>query len=904
MEKSRFRLLCLIPFCFAADAAIAETQLLVQDTVLELSDSAQTAANKARLLRLQDGTLIVVWHQGHGSSDGAWGIDGNFFAPRDIFIRTSEDGGESWSPPVNISKTADLTDLAVFYDRTGDGTGLANFYGDSGKATVIASGNNLLVIWNDSYCGSGSHGPARYEGSSGLIQLPYRCLYAARVLVSSGAIDIMGRDRITDATRDVSNEIARATGPGFALAWQEDPQGLQPGEALGEGDGASGARVTSGTDVWYAWMAKSGFTSTESPWNAPVPISDNYHYESRTVISGGASRPMLALAGNPATAILVYEEAKDLGLVGAGKYVRYHQFPFSAPPQSQAGIIVSDPVENSRRARIIAASSPGGTHGTRLALMWRQGEGTQGAPADFMMRVGSVPAGTNMSEVSNAGFRVSDLSPSVDPIDPSNNAPGINLSAQSVSHATSVDSLSNAKAHRAVMDGDFIYAAYTKDLNANDGLNQYQFWTRWSDDGGKTWAPAMRVSAGVPRSENVIEPRLIRTPGTVQSGNPEDIRNPNIFVLAWGTEVISADTANPVRDLLFVTRTTDRGRSFERVQPLEPTRSAPAQTDEQIQLRVSPDGNNVAAVWVRRDLEQSNVVFGTALGITRTADLSTSMTTSSHAPNVGDEILVTLEIHNDGPQSATEPTLTVGTDSGLVISSMTNASGDCSITTGVICKLDDLAVGETAIIELELIAELRDKHAITAEITALEEEPIPANNVANLLFDVIPNADLSINIVASPEYVDKNDTFEVIFEVTNHGPQIASDVLVTFQLPSIAAYFESQHCNFLGNQLACSVPTLSVGESWSSTADFHATGSGIATISVNATATEVDPVSNNNAETLNIAIYDTNNIENDTSGGGGGGCVYAPDGGRDSTLPTLLVISLLWQMFRRQQKKI
>jgi len=37
------------------------------------------------------------------------------------------------------------------------------------------------------------------------------------------------------------------------ISWQEDPQGLQLGEADGPGDGASGANVNGGTDVWYAW---------------------------------------------------------------------------------------------------------------------------------------------------------------------------------------------------------------------------------------------------------------------------------------------------------------------------------------------------------------------------------------------------------------------------------------------------------------------------------------------------------------------------------------------------------------------------------------------------------------------------------------------------------------------------
>ena len=67
-------------------------------------------------------------------------------------------------------------------------------------------------------------------------------------------------------------------------------------------------------------------------------------------------------------------------------------------------------------------------------------------------------------------------------------------------------------------------------------------------------------------SATIIEPRLIRTPGGLDSGKPEDIRNPKVFVTAWGTETWREDALEPVRDALFVTRTVDRGLSFERVQ--------------------------------------------------------------------------------------------------------------------------------------------------------------------------------------------------------------------------------------------------------------------------------------------------------------------------------------------------
>jgi uncharacterized repeat protein (TIGR01451 family) len=697
----------MLLFCVSAHAEAPQTELLFAPDAVDLTPAAGSKADKTRLLRLKDGTLIVAWHEGMDAAHEAWGLDGVVYAPRDIFIVASPDGGVSWNNPVNVSNTASLTDPAVFYDITGDGAGLANYPGDSGKATLFAAGKNLVITWNDTYCGDGVHGPARYQGPLGMIEVPYRCLYAARVTVSSGNIKLIAVDRLTDGARDVKNEIARGTGAGFALAWQEDPAGLQLGEARGEGDGASGARVTRGTDIWYAWVTKSEFADAEKSWHGPVPISDNFDYENATVTGGGASRPIMAMTGSPAFALLVYEETKNSSGVDVGKYVRFHQFKFNAPPENEAGVIISTPDENGRRARVVAASSAGSTHGTRMVLMWRQGEGIQGAPADFMMRVGSVPPGTDLGSVPDAGFRVEDLWPAVDPDDPLNNEPGLNISGAELADPTSVDPLTTAKAHRAVLDGDFIYAAYVLDPNVKNGADKFKLFLRWSDDGGLNWSAPVLASVGLPESTNIIEPRLIRTPGGVDSGKPEDIRNPKAFVVAWGTEIMPQDALEPIRDAVFVTRTVDRGLSFERIQALEVTRTAPDQTDEQIQLRMTPDGQNVYAVWIRKDGDQSDVIFNSAVGITPTSDLSVAMDVSDTVRDVGDAVEVTVRVENIGPQSATELRLSMDLPPGLLLTTATPSSGTCDLTPAMRCQFDDLAAGTSATLDLSLVAGTR-----------------------------------------------------------------------------------------------------------------------------------------------------------------------------------------------------
>ncbi len=882
--------LWMLLLCVSSQAEAPQTELLFAPDAVNLTPAVGTTANKARLLRLTDGTLIAAWHEGVDVAHGAWSLDGVVYAPRDIFIVASPDGGASWSNPLNVSNTASLTDASVFYDRNGDGTGLANYPGDSDKATIFASGKNLVVTWNDTYCGDGIHGPARYQGSLGMIEVPYHCLYAARATVSSGNVKLIAVNRLTDGTRDVKNEIARGTGAGFALAWQEDPAGLQLGEARGEGDGASGARVTHGTDIWYAWITKSEFADAEKSWHGPVAISDNFDYDTETLIGGGASRPIMAMAGSPAYALLVYEETKNSSGVDVGKYVRFHQFPFNAPEVSAAGVIISTPGENGRRARIIATSTPGKAHGTRMVLMWRQGEGIQGAPADFMMRIASVPSGTDLDSVPNAGFRVEDLWPSVDPEDPLNNELALNISGAGLSDPTSVDPLTNAKAHRAVLDGDFIYAAYLQDPNVENASDQYQYFLRWSDDGGLNWSEPVQASAGMPENANIIEPRLIRTPKGLESGKPEDIRNADVFIVAWGTESMPEDALEPIRDALFVTRTVDRGVSFERIQALEGSRTATGQTDEQIQLRVTPDGQKVYAVWIRRDGDHSDVIFDSADGITPTSDLSVAMDVSDTVPDVGDVISMTVHVGNTGPHWATELQLSMTLPHGLLLTSATPSSGTCDLAADVRCALEDLAPGASATLDLSLVAGTRGAWPLETAVSAWEMEPEPADNSAELVIEAIPHADVSLELTARTATIKTGELLEVDYVVSNSGPQTAEGIVVMFTLQAQASVSVSSRCQQTGQVLTCEVPNLPIGESWNDTVVLHATSIGFASIHAVAASQEDDHDPDNNTGFTGVFIEaEESAATTSTSGGGGTGI----------TLPILLLLCLAQRLRNR-----
>ena len=149
------------------------------------------------------------------------------------------------------------------------------------------------------------------EGFPEVGQVPYSCVWTARGLigtqadVTSGVADDVGDigwfkpERLTSGRRDANQVFMGASdGAGFAIAWQEDPDGLRPGEAKGPGPGWGGATTNHKTDIWYSHLTMADHSKVDGnfqpggdpqhddpdlvgrpkalvPMSLPVRISDN-----------------------------------------------------------------------------------------------------------------------------------------------------------------------------------------------------------------------------------------------------------------------------------------------------------------------------------------------------------------------------------------------------------------------------------------------------------------------------------------------------------------------------------------------------------------------------------------------------------------------------------------------------
>jgi len=214
----------------------------------------------------------------------------------DVFAAVSRDEGATWKI-TNISKSADKSSFKL---ANGE-----DFPGDVRKPQIRVKGNRILISWSSTYARTGkptyaikvgddpeSEGYYTYDdpyyeedvwGVSGpqrsldytdlgypeVGEIPFSVVWTCRGLIEeeTGEIVWYKPERLTSGRRDVCQIMMEgAEDVGFAVVWQEDPEGLRPGEQAGPGEGWSGATTNHKTDIWYSFIK----------WNDFLDIDENY----------------------------------------------------------------------------------------------------------------------------------------------------------------------------------------------------------------------------------------------------------------------------------------------------------------------------------------------------------------------------------------------------------------------------------------------------------------------------------------------------------------------------------------------------------------------------------------------------------------------------------------------------
>ena len=677
--------------------AYAFTVLNVEPpVVLSVADAPSgalgTGASKSKLLAHRDGTLVMVYGDFVAPPPGVAPADFLVYdlktqaerPPRDVFARRckpGEDRGDGrlktcmvesdWTAPVNLSVSATATSLSTDWRGDLDAESARTFWGDAEKPNgFVNPGGVTVVSWVSHYCPDGDPGAAAIDAPVQRARLyterdnriiPFTCTWV-NYSTDHGQTWLAEPIQLSSGLRAAKQDVNRGTNSFWTLTWQEDPTGLELGEAEGPGDGASGARVSGGTDIWYARAPVTNAGTTIGAWGDPVRLTDNSVGTGTagtpsTIVYGVGATPGVAdtpvdeggietgqtgasranLGSSMSTVLVAWEETKGSGIPHSGKFIRYLHFPNGSPPAGVAGCIVSDPTKIARRARFVTQNpADAGTDGMHMVMFWREGEVSQGGPADIMLRraIGGVspdrlqPAvdfGGNNTDAIDCTTSVYDESLALESALPENISSRTKEVAASgvdnLADDTELQAAETALAHRALLRGERLWLGYlyAEDLAGLRDANtdNYNFWIRpfnWDRASGTgTWRAPQQISHVTDTDIIAREPRMVGTPpdGSNCPTDPTDCRNPEVFYVAWGTQTNTLPTdIEPPRDLgLWITRTTNGGGTYEPVVQLSsaqgafggpPTQDEEAESAFESQIRLRPDGDLFHAVWNQR----------------------------------------------------------------------------------------------------------------------------------------------------------------------------------------------------------------------------------------------------------------------------------------------------------------
>ncbi|ETA79913.1 choice-of-anchor O protein [Youngiibacter fragilis] len=240
------------------------------------------AGNVESVRKIAKPLVAVYAEEVAGTSVKVHDVDGTTATvrSRDVFAAVSMDDGGTWKK-VNLSRSADLSSFML---ENG-----IEYLGDTFKPNIKVQGNKIVVAWTSKFARSGTPtytqdgiediwgvgGPQRSrdyteDGWAGL-EVPFSAVWVTRGFIdtTTGDVTWFKAERLTSGRRDANQiTIASAENAGFGIVWQEDPDGLMPGKAVGPGEGWSGATTNQKTDIWYSFIEMTGFEDVDEDFES------------------------------------------------------------------------------------------------------------------------------------------------------------------------------------------------------------------------------------------------------------------------------------------------------------------------------------------------------------------------------------------------------------------------------------------------------------------------------------------------------------------------------------------------------------------------------------------------------------------------------------------------------------
>jgi uncharacterized repeat protein (TIGR01451 family) len=224
----------------------------------------------------------------------------------------------------------------------------------------------------------------------------------------------------------------------------------------------------------------------------------------------------------------------------------------------------------------------------------------------------------------------------------------------------------------------------------------------------------------------------------------------------------------------------------------------------------------------------------------------------------GGDITYTIEITNNGPDTATDVTLTDTLPPEATYVSAGSTQGTCSESGGTVtCTIGDM--NNAATVTVTIVVTAPDTQGIivnNAAVSGSNTDPVPENNSDSEETTVTgPQADLSVTKDDSEDPVQEGGEVTYTLTVWNMGPDTATGVTLTDTRPPRTTFVSANPsqgtCSESGGTVTCTIGTMDIGTFVTVTIVINAPdaeGTIINTATVSSTIFDPDDTDNSDSE--------------------------------------------------------
>jgi len=198
------------------------------------------------------------------------------------------------------------------------------------------------------------------------------------------------------------------------------------------------------------------------------------------------------------------------------------------------------------------------------------------------------------------------------------------------------------------------------------------------------------------------------------------------------------------------------------------------------------------------------------------AELTVGLGASPEPVLVGGSLTYSVVVTNNGPSFATGVTVTNILPPSMTILSANISQGSLNVFSNiVVLNVGSLSNSARATASILVTPNVEGSLTATSIVSAIQIDPITTNNIATFTSTVGQASDLELTLVDSPDPAVVRSNVTYIMTVTNHGPNIATSVILSQTLPAGVTMVSNSTSQGTilrnGNALTANIGTLGLG---------------------------------------------------------------------------------------------